>query len=159
MNQPSSADLRKMSPTEKLNHMTIPEPNTGCLLWYGLSDKDGYGKMFTNKKHVRIHRFVYEMHNGPIPEGMIIQHKCDTPSCCNIDHLELGTWLSNMQDKVSKGRLRNQNMHKMICKHGHDISNPNSCYISTTPIGNPRRICKKCHAIRNRKYSLARKSN
>lgn len=152
MNQLDKINLKTLSPEEKLDLLTMPEPNTGCILWFGASDKDGYGKMCINKKHLRTHRIVYEMHYGPIPEGRIIQHSCDTPSCCNIDHLVLGTWLSNMQDKVKKGRLRNQNMGKTHCKRGHSISSPNEYFLTKNTAGNPKRTCKKCHTIRQRKY-------
>lgn len=126
----------------------MPEPNTGCILWFGASDKDGYGKMCINRKHLRTHRIVYEMHYGPIPEGRIVQHSCDTPSCCNIDHLVLGTYLSNMQDKVRKGRLRNQHMGKTHCKRGHDLTDPLNVRLGISSAGNVKRGCKACEKYR-----------
>lgn len=126
-----------------IDHKTIPEPNTGCLLWTGGSDKDGYGKIYFQKKHWRVHRLIFELKKKQqIPPGNLIQHICDTPSCCNIDHLKLGTPLSNMQDKVKKGRLRNQNMGKVFCKRGHNISLPESYYF------NGSRHCKECFVDR-----------
>ena len=35
------------------------------------------------------HRYAWERANGPIPEGMEIDHICHTPLCCNPDHLRL----------------------------------------------------------------------
>lgn len=125
----------------------MPEPNTGCVLWIGCSDKNGYGKIYFSGKHQRVHRLVFSIRNKiKIDPSEFILHKCDTPSCCNIDHLEMGNALTNMEDKVRKGRLRNQHMGKSKCKHGHDISNPESYYFYGI-----KRICKKCHAIRARK--------
>lgn len=49
-------------------------------------------------------RFVWESMIGPIPEGMFVLHKCDTPRCIRLDHLFLGTKADNMRDKVTKGR-------------------------------------------------------
>ncbi len=69
-------------------------------------DKDGYGKIWDkiNKKHKIHHRLVYEQHYGAIPKGQVIRHRCDNPSCINIDHLEIGTHQDNMDDRNSRNR-------------------------------------------------------
>ena len=58
-------------------------------------------------KNKRLHRLVWEMHNAePIPDGMVIRHKCDNRECCNPFHLELGTQAQNIQDMIERGRSR-----------------------------------------------------
>jgi hypothetical protein len=135
----------------------IPEPMSGCHLWNGCFDKDGYGKTTWNYKHKRVHRVVFELAHGPISEGSLIQHICDTPSCVNIDHLRLGTSLSNMQDKVKKGRLKNQHMDKTHCKNAHEYSVSGFYVYKYDEMAGPKRVCKVCHYQRQHRYSNARK--
>ena len=52
------------------------------------------------------HRFSYVLHNGPVPEDMVVMHLCDTPLCVNPEHLRLGTQKDNLQDMYSKRRNR-----------------------------------------------------
>lgn len=80
------------------------DESAGCWLWTGSKDKDGYGKIYANSKHSRGHRVSYELHVGPVPEGVCVLHRCDTPSCVNPDCLFLGTIDDNNKDKAAKGR-------------------------------------------------------
>lgn len=75
-----------------------------CWLWAGCKIK-GYGQFLRGGgQRVYAHRFAYELARGPIPEGMLVLHRCDNPPCCNERHLFLGSDLDNMRDKVAKGR-------------------------------------------------------
>jgi hypothetical protein len=69
----------------------IQEPMSGCWLWEGIVDKDGYGKLWHGRKSYRAHRFSWILHHGEIPLGMSVLHKCDTPPCVNPAHLFLGS--------------------------------------------------------------------
>jgi hypothetical protein len=76
-----------------------------CWEYKGGKKVDGYGVYHLNKKTVRAHRYSWEISNGPIPEGLLVCHRCDNPGCVNPDHLFLGTQIDNMQDSIKKGRF------------------------------------------------------
>ena len=108
-----------------------------CKIFPNKLRKDGYGDVFRNKKHILAHRWEYMQHYGAIPEGMHVLHKCDNPSCINIDHLFLGTHADNMQDKISKGR--DQNASRTHCYAGHEYTEA-STYVNN---GRHCRICRR----------------
>lgn len=39
-----------------------------------------------------------------MPDGYIVMHVCDNPSCCNPDHLMIGTDMANFCDMLFKNR-------------------------------------------------------
>jgi hypothetical protein len=82
----------------------IPEPMSGCWLWTNALNLDGYGKFHFELKRSSAHRASWEIHRGPIPNGLQVLHKCDVPCCVNPDHLFLGTPKDNAQDCIKKGR-------------------------------------------------------
>jgi len=53
---------------------------------------------------VPVHRFLYELRHGPVPDGMFVCHACDTPSCCRPDHLFAALPHANSEDMAAKGR-------------------------------------------------------
>lgn len=90
---------------------TVPEPNTGCLLWTrALSNgKDGYPVISYNRKKVYLHRWLVEQKIGrPLRTGKqreVARHAvCGTSICLNINHLEVGTDWDNAQDTKRMGR-------------------------------------------------------
>lgn len=78
----------------------------GCWGW-SASKSRGYaqinvgGRRFTN---TRAHRVSWVIHNGPIPAGKCVLHKCDNPECSNPAHLFLGTKRDNSRDMYAKQR-------------------------------------------------------
>lgn len=83
------------------------ELTSECIEWTGPKWSQGrYGMDRIDGKSMGAHRAAWIRTNGPIPEGMVVCHKCDNGLCVNVDHLFLGSLKDNMQDCVRKGRLR-----------------------------------------------------
>ncbi len=76
----------------------------GCWEWTGAHSPAGYGLHRFHGVQRSTHRISWEMHVGPIPDGLFVLHKCDNPPCVNPAHLWLGTQADNVHDAFAKGR-------------------------------------------------------
>lgn len=120
---------------------------SGC--WYGprAPRADGYTPMRVEGNWTYAHRLSYEIANGPIPEGLDLDHLCRNPRCINPDHLEPVTRRENLlrgDTVVAANALRDE------CIHGH-LFTPENTYVD----GRGRRTCRACHA---RREALRRKA-
>lgn len=87
------------------NSVTVNE--NGCWISnLGTKMESAYSRVSGKGQRMVGHRLMYETVNGPIPDGLFVCHKCDTPKCVNPDHLFLGTHKDNMRDMHAKGRAR-----------------------------------------------------
>jgi hypothetical protein len=99
---------------ERFARFVSPEPMSGCWLWTGKIaagrapgknvQRHAYGHFWLEGKTVQAHRVAFMLSNGTIPEGGVVAHSCDNPSCVNPGHLFLTTSLRNSLDMKSKGR-------------------------------------------------------
>ena len=85
----------------------------GCLIWpKSRNVQTGYGQFCSwdgkKRKMLTAHRLAYQHFVGHIPDGLWVLHRCDNNSCCNPEHLFLGTQTDNMQDMLAKGRGGNR---------------------------------------------------
>lgn len=110
--------LKEVRIEEFFDKLQRPE---GCWLFDGAREVNGYGYLVNplndGPKYITAHRVAWILKNGPIPEGMVVMHKCDIRACCNPDHLRLGTHADNAQDTINKGRNSSQgvrNLHAVL---------------------------------------------
>jgi|EndMetStandDraft_8_1072994.scaffolds.fasta_scaffold717341_2 HNH endonuclease len=90
---------------------------TECWVWVGGRNNSGYGTIHRNGWPEGTHRTSWQVHRGPIPDGLWVLHKCDVPSCCRPDHLFLGTAQDNIDDMMAKGRHRYRAKARRAKKH------------------------------------------
>jgi hypothetical protein len=123
----------------------------GHWIWTGSCGSSGYGKICgvppepgERAPDLLVHRVVWEHHNGPIPNGLVLDHldHCLNIRCCNPWHLEPVTEAEN---------LRRQAARRTACNKGHDYTPEN------TRMGTNGRECRVCHADREREYRKRRR--
>lgn len=168
--------VNKLPDLDRFNLKYIPEPNSGCWLWFGprAGDKRRPRPVFVfGGKKGLASRFSYSTFVGPIPSGMMICHRCHNKDCVNPDHLYAGTALDNTRDMFRAGRdyftadpdraaiivrarnsaLAARRRAATHCKHGHLLSGTN-LYLRPD---NNNRVCRTCAKARASAYS-ARKA-
>ena len=98
----------------RLLKQIVVNDTTGCWVFQGVIDKDGYGQISDKCKTQRVHRRMYEIKYGTIPDGMICGHLCDEKypadcklyrKCCNPEHLKPMTHKENLERASALGRL------------------------------------------------------
>jgi len=135
---------------ERLDQLSMPEPNSGCWLWIGATNGVGYGKISVgHSKGVYAHRASYELHCERIPDGMHLDHLCRVRSCINPDHLEPVT----NQENTLRGAVSALRAHRHECDRGHELS------ITQYIDSQGRRQCRECLRIRQRSYYARKKNN
>ena len=138
---------------------SLPLNQEGCKIWSEGNDRDGYGFFCIDKIIYRVHRLLYITLQPGDYEGLVIRHICDTPACCNINHLTVGTTQDNTDDMVGKdrhvygervgtSRLSNEQAKEIRSKYPEK---------NTTQLAQEYNVCKQtiCNIINNLTYVLS----
>lgn len=72
-----------------------------CWVWVKAKTSAGYGVIYQGvcRRRVYAHRASYEIHVGPIPPGMVIDHICHRTCCVNPLHLRAVTQVQNLENR------------------------------------------------------------
>lgn len=138
--------MELLSAQERFLSSVMPEPNSGCFLWIGFIDYNGYGKFSWKWAH----RLAYELFVGPIPRGLVIDHICSVRSCVNPDHLRAVTQKENIENTVARGR--HFYARRTHCPNGHPYSGDNLCTHTR------QRVCLACARVAGREHRLRKKA-
>lgn len=88
---------------ERLRHHGWEVTASDCWEFKMKPMASGHCRMMIDGKPILVHRLAYELWVAPIPEGLLVRHKCDNPPCMNPDHLEPGTHQDNRDDVMLRG--------------------------------------------------------
>ncbi len=138
-----------MTGVQAIDEWLIPEPNSGCWIWLRSWTSGGYGQLRWNGQAQLVHRVIYEMFKGPIPEGHQLDHLCRNRPCGNHAHLE----------PVS-GRVNNLRSPKCVrthCAAGHAFTPATTLvYIRNSGRGRLDTRCRICNAEWCKRYKAKR---
>lgn len=93
------------TPEESFLARTEPLCWSDCIIWTGAASSGGYGSLRVNGRMVKAHRYAWERANGPIPEGVEIDHICHIKACVNVEHLRPASRTENRRNLA--GAYRN----------------------------------------------------
>lgn len=110
---------------EALESNSIPEPNSGCLLWLGVVNQFGYGRLRRKEVSGVVHRLAYELTKGPVPPGLELDHLCRVRCCINPDHLEPVPKIVNVRRGMAGTSTRQRTLARTHCPKGHPYSGDN----------------------------------
>jgi hypothetical protein len=118
------------------------EPQGDCWISTYSKGSHGYAQVGWwegGKSHVTTaHRAAWEFHNGPIPDGLTVDHMCHTRQCVRVDHLRLLPMVENSRGNLSDLRAKWPLSDKR-CRLGHYLTE-----------SQPKRYCRECSARRKR---------
>jgi hypothetical protein len=136
---------------ERIATRIAPEPNTGCWLWLGSYSHNGYGQVWFNGGNLRAHRVFWEDENGPIPDGLELDHLCKVRCCVNPAHLEAVTRKENIRRSEAGLERGRQQMAKKRCPRGHEYSGENLYRYA-----DGHRACRACRRAAQNRYHQKR---
>jgi len=121
---------------------------TNCIYPNSKSRSDGYAFMYypPKRKAIKAHRAAWMLANGPVPEGMVLDHICRDRACINLEHLRVVT----QQENIMAGLHNIDN--RSHCNQGHPFIKENIMVRK-----NGKRECAECNRERARRNWANRK--
>lgn len=166
---------QEASALDRLNDKIAFQEND-CWHYIGRLDADGYGLFWFVDETRRAHRVSYELLNGPIPDGHVLDHACHDPKfcaggkhclhrrCINPEHLVAIPWAENTKSGRKVAQLTPEGKASRLalfpsrsrthCLHGHEYT-PNNVKIRLSG----GRTCKECSRLATRECNARKRGN
>ena len=121
---------------------------TDCILTQNKVQKTGYTFVGHKGKTIGSHRLSWELANGPVPEGLVVDHLCSNRACVAPDHLRVIT----QRENIMAGRHSIDN--RSHCNQGHPFTEENIMVRK-----NGWRECAECNRVRARATYAKKKAS
>ena len=100
-----------------------------CWLWISkLSNCYNYETVNILGKQFKVHRFAYECYNGPLAKNLQLRHICGFKNCINPNHLLVGSYQRNINDDISRNKIKNILFKNIIILNDCWIFTDNNLY-------------------------------
>lgn len=93
------APIREHRLTPEQRFWSKVDKSGDCWPWTASKHPDGYGQFILGGRLQYAHRVSWEWANGPIPDGMEVDHLCWDRACVNPGHLRVVTHAQNLQNR------------------------------------------------------------
>lgn len=128
-------DLPSIVPPRIADYLT--EDDNGCWKWGRAHSSQGYSCVWWEGSQQSLHRVLYQLLIGPVPEGLVLDHiVCENKWCASPYHLAPAT---------NEWNWVRERVQKQVCKHGHS-----DWKVVTKRDGKQRRKCNECGRIEAR---------
>jgi len=116
--------MPRLTIQRRLERRTVRITETGCLIWLGKLDKDGYGVMVIEGRQIPAHKASYEDSVGPVPSGLQLDHLCRVRCCVEPRHLEPVTCAEN----IRRGLTGKNMADRTHCPRNHPYDAANTYF-------------------------------
>lgn len=126
-----------------------------CWEWIGARNTSGYGTIRIDGRTPCAHRIIWELLNGPVPDGLELDHQCWNAACVNPAHLKPVTHKQNVENQRPGGwgklgirgvRQTGKSRYSVFVRH----EDKQRCYGS---FATKEEAAEVARAVRNRLFS------